>query len=384
VVGKEEGAMRARVEKRSGGWAVTISDHATGYKKTKIVGSKKTAKDQVDYINAKINLGEFALDNDGGMTLKEYAKQWLAKPHDWQPTTRGNYEFLLKRHVYKKKIGRMPIGVIRRKTLKDWLDGLIRQGYTANTVCAIKIPLSALFSFALDMEDIKVNPIVGIKVVGAKKNPSVEALEEDEAETLLEQAEKYRGGIWYPYFLTMLRCGLRPGEAMGLKTGDIDYQNRFIHVQRNITQNGKVQPPKTKNGYRTVDATPAVIQALKDRELENKKRALKNGTRIPEFLFVNEKGELPRYRAFLRGFKACLKKAKIRDLGLHSLRHTYATIRLNRSHDNWDVSKQLGHSSTEFTKDRYGDWKAGRFKHQTDELDIPAKKSDYLRLGTEG
>lgn len=48
---------------------------------------------------------------------------------------------------------------------------------------------------------------------------------------------------YYPLFLTLLRTGLRMGEALGLQWGDLDFHGRFIEVRRSYTR-GRVEPPK--------------------------------------------------------------------------------------------------------------------------------------------
>ena len=66
---------------------------------------------------------------------------------------------------------------------------------------------------------------------------------------------------------------------------------------------------------------------------------------------------------------ACLKLARLRNIRIHDLRHTYATIRLLSGHNIGDVSYQLGHSSIKITYDTYGHWLPGEFKSEVDELD---------------
>ena len=65
----------------------------------------------------------------------------------------------------------------------------------------------------------------------------------------------------------------------------------------------------------------------------------------------------------------CLERAKLRYARIHSLRHSYATIRLMRGHNVGDVSYQLGHSSIKITYDVYAHWIPGQFKSEVDELD---------------
>jgi integrase len=41
---------------------------------------------------------------------------------------------------------------------------------------------------------------------------------------------------YYPFFLTMLRTGLRLGEIIALKPGDLDFNGGFMEVRRNCVR----------------------------------------------------------------------------------------------------------------------------------------------------
>ena len=73
--------------------------------------------------------------------------------------------------------------------------------------------------------------------------------------------------------------------------------------------------------------------------------------------------------AFRNALKRCLEDAKLKQIRVHDLRHSYATIRLLKGHNVGDVSYQLGHSSIQITYDAYGHWIPGHFKSEVDELD---------------
>ena len=49
-----------------------------------------------------------------------------------------------------------------------------------------------------------------------------------------------------------------------------------------------------------------------------------------------------------------MKRAKLRAIGLHTLRHTYASLLINQGESIKYVSKQLGHASINITGDLYG------------------------------
>jgi integrase len=68
--------------------------------------------------------------------------------------------------------------------------------------------------------------------------------------------------------------------------------------------------------------------------------------------------------------KLILKDAGLPRMRIHDLRHSYATIRLQKSHNIMDVSYQMGHSNISITHDVYTHWIPGKFRNQVDDLDV--------------
>ena len=55
-----------------------------------------------------------------------------------------------------------------------------------------------------------------------------------------------------------------------------------------------------------------------------------------------------------RHFVPTVMRAKLRQIGLHTLRHDYASLLINQGESIKYVSKQLGHASIQITADLYG------------------------------
>jgi integrase len=173
----------------------------------------------------------------------------------------------------------------------------------------------------------------------------------------------------YPLFLLLLRTGMRIGEALALRWGDIDFNGRFIHVQRGLARQ-KIETPK--NGKtRRVDISRQLCEVLMAHKTECEKKGMALGLgAAPEYVFTNEEGgfiDLSNWRK--RVFWKVLEKANLRKIRIYDLRHTYATIRISKGDNIGDVSKQLGHSSVKTTMDIYYHWIPGGKKTEVDGLD---------------
>jgi integrase len=113
---------------------------------------------------------------------------------------------------------------------------------------------------------------------------------------------------------------------------------------------------KTKRSRRTIRLTGGAVQALKEhlsRQLEEMERMgslYKPGGHI----FATEAGTIINPSNLRnRSFRPLLKRAGLRPIRFHDLRHTCATLLLSKDVNPKIVSEMLGHSSISVTLDIY-------------------------------
>lgn len=190
------------------------------------------------------------------------------------------------------------------------------------------------------------DPLLGQKRL---PRPRVERefLEPREIERLLKAAE--------PPDDTILRVavytGLRRGELFGLQWGDVDWgggqDGGRIEVRRSIYQ-GDITTPKTEKSARMVDVPQRVLDDL---AVYRAMYPAKDG----DYIFRTEKGTpLDPDNWYKRRFLPTVEAAGLRRVGLHALRHSYASLLINQGESIKYVSRQLGHASIQITADLYG------------------------------
>ena len=233
--------------------------------------------------------------------------------------------------------------------------------------CPIKTPIKSVLQHAVESDIIESNCMADISI-GSKAVYRVNPLTEEEAALLLEVAKQHKNGLYYPPLLCALRTGMRLGEIQALEWDDVDFDNRRISVRKSQYR-GKVTSTKNKK-IRQADMSPQLAETLRRLRLERKKLALREGKALPSFVFADEKGRMLSQENLRSNLNLCLKRAGLRPIRIHDLRHTYATIRLLKGHNIGDVSYQLGHSSISITYNVYGHWTPGNFKAEVDELDV--------------
>ena len=95
---------------------------------------------------------------------------------------------------------------------------------------------------------------------------------------------------------------------------------------------------------------------------------------MPAFVFVTESGEmLDGDNLRRRVHVATLKKASLRHIRIHDLRHTFASLLIQNGESLAYVKEQMGHHSIQVTVDLYGHLVPGGNRQAVDRLDdLPA------------
>lgn len=360
-------------EKPKGSGVFWIFVNHNGKRTSKKIGTDEDAANEVARkIEAKLVLGEFNFEKEKPVqTFKEYAKGFISgfSKINHKPSTHESYKSALDIHIYPV-LGSKRLDEIRKKDIKAFLTDKQKEKLSPATVRNLKAYISCILNQAVDDEIIASNPASRtgklIKKTDATKNIYPLNWKEKELfeKTLSKHYERH-----YPLFLTALRTGMRIGELIALKPDDIDFNGNFIEVRRSCVR-GEVST--TKSGkVRRVDMSNGLRKVLKPYLTKRKQEALKKGWgQPPEWLFYNNNGNLIDINHLRRRvFHKALEKAELRQIRIHDLRHTYATLRIQSGHNIADVSKQLGHHSIKITVDTYYHWIPGTSKSEVDQLD---------------
>ncbi len=367
------GRVRQKTKGKGNPWWVFITHN--GKRTSRKVGDKKAAEVVASTIRAKLQLGEFDLEDPKPVpTFNEYADSWISIniPATCKESTVRGYKDVLRLHVLPG-FGDFIVTDITRGMVKDFLLDKNNNGYKKSTTNHMKNVISGILNKALDDEIIQVNPALNLGKNFLKtkdRTQSIGVLTSDELKHLLDTVKKHFPRH-YTLFLLLARTGVRIGEALALQWNDLDFNNRSIEIKRS-TARGKITTPKSGKA-RPVDMSLQLAEILKEHETACKKKGLALGLgELPEYVFTNECGNIIdtdnwRYRVF---YKA-VKKAGIKRIRIHDLRHTYATLRISKGDNVADVSNQLGHHSVKFTMDIYYHWFPGKKKSEVDGLDDP-------------
>lgn len=177
----------------------------------------------------------------------------------------------------------------------------------------------------------------------------------DEVRTFLESVEGDRLSAAYRLLAT---TGMRRGEVLGLRWSCVDLKASRLQVNQSLTivKDELVwAPPKTARSRRSLSLDGATVAALREhRRLQNKERlALGEAWADGDLVFCDEAGRELHPNRFSRAFSSAAKRARVRPIRLHDLRHTWATLALQAGIHPKVVSERLGHATTGITLDVY-------------------------------
>ncbi|MEA2063450.1 MAG: site-specific integrase, partial [Gemmatimonadota bacterium] len=168
------------------------------------------------------------------------------------------------------------------------------------------------------------------------------------------------------------------GELLGLQWGDIDWNGGFVQVQRSFKNQ---QMSETKTGRtRRVDMSDQLIEVLQRLYTDRKKEALKSGRGEVIELIFHKSGEPIAQNSIRNVWKRILRKAGLRDMRFHDIRHTFASQLLSNGQSPVYVKEQLGHSSIQITVDIYGHLIPSSNREAVNQLDDSPKSAIIRNL----
>jgi integrase len=220
----------------------------------------------------------------------------------------------------------------------------VRRGNSPKTISNGLGVLREMLAYAVEWSYLTVNPAAQIRRPKPERT-EMRFLDADEVRRLLAAAEPE----WRTLILTLVTTGMRIGELLALRWGDVDWHKRRVWVRRSVDRAGRFSEPKTRTSVRAIAAPPSLIASLREHLL----RSRFSGE--DDLVFPTTRGTPADYgNVTQRALKPALRRARLPQVRLHDLRHTYASLLIAQGDHPKLISEQLGHASVQITLDRYG------------------------------
>jgi integrase len=338
----------------------------------KIKSGFETRKEASEWFTKRAEeLRQGIAPTDDRITVEQYLKQWLLSVAD---SISGSALHAYKNHVEAHIIpalGKIRLTELRPEHLErakvKWAASTPKRRkkcvvpLSARTVRHIYETLNVALNRAKRQRRIIVNPCELLDPPRVEQK-EMQALDADGAAALLKGCE---GSIIGAAIVTSLGTGLRRGELLALRWGDVDLGAGLLTVQRAIERvdgQTRFKDPKTKRSRRTISLPGFVRDRLRRHYVERGAWLLEKGfgRPTPATPVFDRAGESWVPNTFNTAFSRMLRDAGVPHIRLHDLRHTFASMALDAGVDLKTVSNALGHSTISTTADIYA--------HVTDSL----------------
>jgi integrase len=321
----------------------------------------EACQDKLDALRGELKTTGSVAPKD--LTVKHVMNDLLAHPPSkWKSplTIRGNKDRA--QHVIdglgKVKLARLTVAQVER-----FLDGLAAEGFSSDMI----IRCRALLRLAIRRaeRDGKIG-----RNVAALADPPSGSRRKSRAMTLAQVNALLAVKLnlfWRAYIVVGLMCGLRPGELLGLRWEDVDFDAGVIRVRKCLKalpdpKAGKrrlvLDDLKTEQSKRTIQMPRAVAVALISLRKDQARWKLKLGAaydvRGMGLVFTDRAGA-PRWPGDVRRYLQLLcERAGIGKAWTpRELRHTFVSVLSDSGVDIEKIAEAAGHVNSTITKTVY-------------------------------
>ena len=326
---------------------------ATGVKRKTIYGKEReeVAEKLVDALS---NRNKGLVFDAGSQTVGEYMERWLqtSAKGSVRDSTYESHRNQVERYVVPA-IGRVKLKRLSAMQIQGMYRAMLDRGLSPRTVQYTHAVLHRALRQAVRWGLVARNVSEDVDRPRLRRE-EIRPLNRDQARHLLKTAGE-SGDRFEALYVLALHTGMRPGELLGLKWEDVDFDKGGLQLNRALA--GKnLTAPKTKRSRRRIDLSAASIAALKahrKRQLEERMRRA-GLWRDHGLVFPSTVGTPLSHRNVVRAFKDLLKRAGLpQSTRLYDLRHTCATLLLGSNVHPKYVQELLGHASIALTLDTY-------------------------------
>ena len=368
---KDNGSGTFFYDEKRDRWVATIqwTDKNNYRHRKSFTGKKKTkVKNKLDEFKAQLSIANGDVLSDNTL-FKDYAENWMStiQKNQLKPTSYNRKELTLNKQVYPY-IGDIPISQLTHNDIQNMINELNSQGLSYSTIKKAYEAISGCIKQYRIKNASVFNPCEGISLPTnkQKETSNITFFNDEQMQMIKDEAVRKYGNGCPVYRLgdaivLLMYSGTRVGELLALTWKDIDFENKTIAINKNAVvvkekidgidrYNLKTQnSTKTASGKRIIPMTQNAYEALKNiYEINGDKQYVMSSK--------NNKQITP--RNINRMFHSILIQTGIAKsanelCGVHTLRHTFASMLFKNGCDVKVVSELLGHSDRKITENIY-------------------------------
>lgn len=316
------------VSKRNKKWWVDFRYKGKRYRKMSPINTKEAALHLERQIKEDLLHGR---NKNRKMKLSDYLDYWYktyAEPNN-KPTTLRSKRMVIDKHL-SPLLGRIQLDELTFHDVEIFKAKKLKEDLSPKTVNNHLSVLLTALRIAHEWEYIdRVPRIHWLK----EPETHIRFLSEEECCALLTASQ---GSLVSEMILCGLRTGMRRGELLGLEWPSINFKRRQISVRQAMIE-GEVSSTKN-NRIRHIPIANDLFDVLFQRR------------RVNGFVFSPESGTPIRETTANKWLNKACKKAGVKPMGWHTLRHTFASHLTIKGVPIRMVQTLLGHSTIQMTE----------------------------------
>ena len=330
--------------------------------------TKKAAEDHRASTQVKVRHGEY-VDPTKTPTFKAATEVWYASKTDRRVSHVADLRSRLDKHLLPR-LGALRLNHITVAMVESLRNDLRAQEYAPRTINTIVRIAGAVFRAGIRRGEAVRNPVDQIEraftatreLVPGEDGDSVNpdsvnpdsVLSPSQVRLMLDAATP---GYYRTLFTMAFVTGMRSGELLALRWGDLEFDGADgsrgkIYVRRTLSRarvdrkepvRARFYPPKTKAGVRSITIAPEMVSMLKAWQLQCTPSDLNS-------VFPGDDGQPAcRDRILKCGLHPALRRAELRQVTFHSLRHSCASAMIAAGAPITEIKHRLGHASAAIT-----------------------------------
>ena len=325
-------------------------------KQAEVLRRMEEYKQQTKNITADFQNSQTTLENFCYNYLVVYKSNSL-KPASYARDYR-TYKNYIKEYIGYYKIEQLNSNIIQT----ELINKMVSKGYSYSTIHKAYVLLNECLNKAVDDRIILTNPCRSVIQPSKTQNTqrNIKFLTDEEIKLFLNEANKpkYKNGL---AIASIIYTGLRGGELCALKWEDVDFERKTLSVTKNITttydysdENNPIrkvieqQSTKTSNG-RIIPLSKSALEIF-----SNIKNNRTNISKDDHIVLTDSKNKITSIDNISEAYNTIVTNAGIQGkTGIHTLRHTFASLLIRNNIDIKVVSEMLGHTTVNFTYNTY-------------------------------
>lgn len=268
-------------------------------------------------------------------TLDEFFHTVYWQHKEIRGSTASEYKSVYDLHI-SPRLGFKKMGKL---TVEDWSafkHGLVTEGMSKARANRVHTIASAIYTKAMKLRYVSVNPLRGMGFC-KEELKAIRFWSKVETNQFMNWIRNNEPS-WFSLYRFSYETGVRVSELIALNWDCLDFNTKTVTIRRSYSRKEKRVVETTKgHEARVLGLGPELLEEL--RKLQKKS----------QFVFCKDDGSHLLYEYLKNRFYKHQRLAEVPKIGIHELRHTYASHYVMNGGSVYDLMSLLGHKDVETT-----------------------------------